>query len=96
MKTYHITALDHTGPETLDKRLEVRPDHLAAMQKLKATGNFILGGAFLNDAGQMIGSALILQFSSDEEMELWKQNDPYTIAGVWNTIEVRSFKIAAV
>lgn len=94
MTTYLITAYDHTAPGTLEKRLAARPDHLAEMRKLKEKGNFITGGAFLNDEGEMIGSSLILQFESEEELDSWRMNDPYVKAGVWATVEVKPFKVA--
>ena len=96
MNTYFITAYDYTTSGTLEKRLAARPDHLAAMQKLKEKGNFVTGGAFLNEKEEMIGSALILQFETEQELEHWKANDPYVTSGVWERVEVKAFKIAQV
>ncbi|MBE9586337.1 hypothetical protein IM792_17930 [Mucilaginibacter sp. JRF] len=96
MKQYLLTAFDHTDTEALQRRLDVRPRHLEVVKRLKAAGNFIVGGAMLNDAGQMIGSTMIVQFETDEQLEQWKNNDPYVTGGVWDKIEVKPFKVANV
>ena len=96
MKQYLLTAFDHTDAEALQRRLNARPHHLEVVKRLKASGNFIVGGAMLNDEGNMIGSTMVVQFESDEQLEQWKQNDPYVTGKVWNRIEVRPFKVADV
>jgi uncharacterized protein YciI len=50
----------------------------------------------LNEEGKMIGSTMIVQFETDEEMEAWKQNDPYITQKVWESVDVKSFKVADV
>ncbi|GAB3935083.1 YciI family protein [Mucilaginibacter myungsuensis] len=96
MNQYLITAYDHTDPDALQRRLDVRPHHLEGAKKLKESGNFILGGAMLDDEGRMVGSTMILQFETEEELEAWKQGDPYVTQGVWERIDVKPFKVAAV
>ncbi|MCC8407388.1 YciI family protein [Mucilaginibacter sp. UR6-1] len=96
MKQYVLTAFDHTDTDAIQRRLDVRPLHVERVKQLKASGNFIVGGAMLNDNGDMIGSTMIVQFDSDDELEQWKQSDPYVTGGVWDKIEVRPFKVANV
>ena len=72
MKQYLVTAYDYTYEDSLQNRMNVRPHHLDGAKELKEKGNFILGGAMLNDEGKMIGSVMILQFETDEELEAWK------------------------
>jgi uncharacterized protein YciI len=50
----------------------------------------------LNDEGKMIGSVMLMQFENDEEMEVWKQGEPYIVGKVWDRIEIRPFKVADV
>lgn len=96
MSQYLITAYDFTDVDALKRRTDVRPHHLDGARALKATGNFILGGAILNDEGKMIGSSMVMQFDTEEELEAWKQNEPYITQGVWETVDVKPFKVADV
>ena len=96
MNQFLITAYDFTDTDALRRRMDVRPHHLDAAKELKASGNFIIGGAILNDEGKMIGSVMIMQFESDEELTVWKQTEPYITQGVWETVDVKPFKVAEV
>ncbi|MDO3628107.1 YciI family protein [Mucilaginibacter sp. BT774] len=96
MKQYLVTAYDYTNEDSLQNRLNVRPCHLDGARELKENGNFILGGAMLNDEGKMIGSVMVLQFETDEELEAWKKSEPYLTQKVWETVDIKPFKVANV
>jgi uncharacterized protein len=96
MKQYVIIARDGTDDQALDRRMETRLVHLAGASRLKANNNFIIGGAMLNDAGQMEGSVMILQFETETQFTDWYKNEPYITNGVWKTIEVKPFRVADV
>lgn len=96
MNQYLVTAYDYTDTEALQRRMNVRPHHLDAAKDLKANGNYVLGGAILNEDGKMIGSVMILQFETDEALEAWKQNEPYVTQKIWESVDVKPFKVATV
>jgi uncharacterized protein YciI len=96
MKQYLIIAWDVTDSNAQERRLNVRNEHLIGAKKLKENGNFILGGAMLNDDGEMIGSTMVLQFTNDDEFHKWKKNEIYILKDVWDRVEVHSFKVANV
>jgi uncharacterized protein YciI len=96
MNQYLITAYDFTDAGALKRRMDVRPHHFDAAKQLKFEGHFILGGAILNEEGHMIGSTMIMQFEDEEQLEAWKQNEPYITQGVWETVDVKPFKVANV
>ncbi|MBV8389154.1 MAG: hypothetical protein JO080_05080 [Mucilaginibacter sp.] len=96
MKQYLVTAYDYTHPDALQNRMNTRPYHLDGAKELKGKGNFILGGAMLNDEGKMIGSVMVLQFESDEELDAWKKSEPYITEKVWETVDIKPFKVASV
>ncbi|MCR8557159.1 hypothetical protein KXD93_05875 [Mucilaginibacter sp. BJC16-A38] len=96
MNQYLITAYDHTDANGLSRRMNVRPHHLDGASALKKNGNFILGGAMLNDKGKMIGSVMVLQFETVEELEAWKQSEPYITQDVWESVDIKPFKVATV
>ena len=35
----------------------------------------------------MIGSVMVMQFETEEELEPWKQNEPYITQKIWETVE---------
>jgi uncharacterized protein YciI len=96
MNQYLITAYDYTDNGALDRRMNVRPYHLDGAKKLKESGNFILGGAMLNEEGKMIGSVMILQFETEDGLETWKQNELYITQKIWESVDIKPFKVAAV
>jgi len=95
MNQYLVTAYDYTDTDALQRRMNVRPHHLDAAKNLRANGNYILGGAILNEEGKMIGSVMIVQFETDEALEAWKQNEPYITQKIWESVDVKPFRVAA-
>jgi uncharacterized protein YciI len=96
VKQYLIIANDGKDDGALDRRKEVRPLHLAGAKKLKENSNFVIGGAMLDDDGNMRGSIMIVQFETQEDFQKWYDNEPYIKQGVWKTIEVKPFRVADV
>ena len=96
MPQYLILGSDPSTPGALEKRMEVRPRHLALVKKLKESKNFIFGGAQLNQEEQMKGSALVLEFVNEEELQNYLAIEPYIVEGVWEKYEVIPFRLANV
>jgi uncharacterized protein len=96
MNQYLITAYDGTDENALERRMNVRPFHLEGAKKLKENGNFIIGGAMLNDEGKMIGSTMILQFENPSDLQHWIAHEPYIQQKVWEKFEVKPFRVANV
>ncbi|TFF30339.1 YciI family protein [Mucilaginibacter psychrotolerans] len=96
MNQYLVTGYDYTDEGALDRRMGVRPHHLDGAIALKASGNYILGGAILNDDGKMIGSVMVLQFENEEQLEAWKMSEPYITQKIWESVDVKPFKVAQV
>ena len=96
MNQYLISALDFTDENALERRMKARPQHLETMKMLKTSGNYVLGGAILNDQGQMIGSSIIVQFETDQQVSAWLAEEPYLLMKVWEKADVKLFKVAEV
>jgi uncharacterized protein YciI len=96
VKQYLVIAHDGDDAEALPRRMAERPHHLAGAGKLKANGNLVVGGATLNEQGLMNGSVMIVQFETDEDFETWYRNEPYITGGVWQSVEVKPFRVADV
>lgn len=93
---YIIHAYDHTDPDALDRRMAARPAHFNYVQQLKAKDQFVLGGALLDPDGKMIGSMLMLNLETEDQLNEYLKNDPYIVQGVWDTIDVKPFRQANV
>lgn len=96
MNQYVIIARDGTDEQAIDRRMAARPTHLEGVKTLKDNNQYISGGAILDDSGKMIGSVMILQFETDQEMQAWYNSDSYITQNVWQTIEIKSFRVANV
>jgi len=96
MNQYLITAYDYTDPGALQRRMNIRPHHFESARELKKSDNFIFGGAILDDEGRMIGSVMVMQFETAEQLEAWKQNEPYITQKIWESYDIKPFKVAAV
>ena len=91
---YIIIAKDGTDEGALERRHKVRDAHLEAIKPAVESGFVQLGGAILNDAGDMTGSVMLLDAASEEEARAFVENDLYTTGGVWQSFEIYPFKRA--
>lgn len=85
-------------PDSLEKRLAARPDHLARLQALHRDGRLVLAGplpAIDNpDPGPagFSGSLIVAEFPSFNDARTWADADPYVAAGVYAGIAVKPFR----
>ncbi|MFD0749551.1 YciI family protein [Mucilaginibacter calamicampi] len=91
---YIVTGYDFTDDGAVQRRLNVRPHHLDFARATKAAGNLIAAVAILNEEGNAVGSIMVLQFETEEELEAWKSNEPYVTQGVWETVDVKPGRVA--
>ncbi|ENR0233044.1 YciI family protein [Enterobacter bugandensis] len=84
--------------DSLEKRLSVRPAHLARLQLLQDEGRLLTAGPMpavdSNDPGAagFSGSTVIAEFESLEAAQAWADADPYFAAGVYAKVTVRPYK----
>ncbi len=79
-------------PNSLDLRMKVRPDHLAYLASLGA--KMKTAGPFLDDAGSPNGSLVIIEAADRSEAEKMAAADPYAIAGLFASVEIKTWKWA--
>ncbi len=89
-----VIAKDGTDGGALERRRRTRPTHLGSIGPLVEEGNVLVGGAILNDVGDMIGSMLLVEFPEREDLDAWLAGDPYVTEGVWKDIDVHPFRTA--
>lgn len=83
---------------SLEKRMSVRPAHLARLETLKKEGRLILAGPHPaidsenpGDAG-FTGSLVVAEFESLEAAQAWADADPYMESGAYEKVIVKPFK----
>ncbi|MFC0309132.1 YciI family protein [Gallibacterium trehalosifermentans] len=85
-------------PNTLEKRLAVREQHLARLNLLQQQGRLLVAGPnpAIDDenpgSAGFTGSTVIAEFTSLEEAKTWASQDPYVEAGVYGEVIVKPFK----
>jgi uncharacterized protein YciI len=42
----------------------------------------------------MVGSVMVVDFPTREELDAWLRTDPYVASGVWEQIEVHPYRAA--
>ena len=89
-----LIAYDGTDEGALDRRMKVREDHLSKTAVLKKTGEFLFGGAILDDDGKMIGSMIVYEYPDRKALDEKLMDEPYMRAGVWQRVEIKPFRKA--
>ena len=85
-------------PNSLQLRLQARPEHLARLDSLKQQGRLIIAGPHpaidSEDPGQagFSGSLIVAEFDNLATAEQWAAEDPYQKAGVYKKVLVKPFK----
>ncbi len=85
-------------PDTLEKRLSVREQHLARLKQLQAEDRLLTAGPnpAIDDENPgeagFTGSTVIAQFESLSAAKDWAAQDPYVEAGVYGDVIVKPFK----
>ena len=78
-----LMAFDKNG--ALEVRKANRDAHVAY---LKSSNVVQQAGPFLDDAGEMYGSLIILDVQNFEAAREWATNDPYAIAGLFREVSL--------
>ena len=77
------------NPGALPTRLDNRAAHLAY---IAATGVVEMAGPFLNSDGQMTGSLIILNVEAFADAQNWASLDPYSVAGLFQSVTITEWK----
>lgn len=75
-------------PGALQLRLDTREAHVAY---LKSSGVVEMAGPFLNEAGEMCGSLVVIEVADLAAAQAWADNDPYVKAGLFAESRVQAW-----
>ena len=89
MALYVISWRDKPGG--LDLRMATREAHLAYAASLD--GRVKLGGPYLDDAGQMIGSLIIVEADDLAHAQALHDKDPYKLAGLFESSQITPWRM---
>lgn len=91
-----LIAWDGEDSEALDRRMKVRQNHLDNIEIMKKSGEFIFGGAILDDSGKMIGSTILYELPDRKTLDERLKDEPYLTNGVWKKVDIRPFRLAKI
>jgi uncharacterized protein YciI len=89
-----LIAYDGTDEGALERRMKVREDHLNKVAGLKKVGEFLFGGAILDDGGKMIGSMIVYEFPDRQSLDEMLKEESYITGGVWKKVDIQPFRHA--
>lgn len=75
-------------PGALQTRIDNRSAHLDYLTRTGAE----LAGPFLDDAGQMVGSLVVIDVADRAAAEAWAAADPYAKAGLFESVTIQAWK----
>jgi len=91
-----VIAHDYQDDKALQRRLLVREQHLKYAGKMFEQGKWLFASALLDDDGNMNGSVIACDYSSEEELKKqWLDNEAYVVEMVWEDITIRKAKFAS-
>ncbi len=82
-----FVIIGYDGPDGEAKRKVHRAVHLLNLEQLDKQRRVILAGPLADKTG----SLLVLEFDSREDAEEFVKQDPYTIHGVFERVEIHPF-----
>lgn len=78
------------------RRLNIRQYHINMLKELKHKGNYIKGSAIPDHEARMVGTVMLIRFETEEELQVWQLSEPYLTQKVWETVDIKPFKVAEV
>jgi len=91
-----LIAYDGTDEGAFERRMKARPEHLEKISHVKKAGEFLFGGAILDDTGKMIGSMILYDVSDRAALDERLKDEPYVYNKVWERIEIKPFRLATI
>jgi hypothetical protein len=88
MPYFAIHCIDK--PESRELRQETRGAHLSHIDTIR--DRVLVAGPLLDDAGQPIGSLLIIDFDDRRAAMHFAANDPYACAGLFASVAVTAWR----
>jgi uncharacterized protein YciI len=93
---FMVIAHDGTDKDALVRRMAVREAHLKLGREMHDAGKWLYAAGILNEAGTMIGSMIVCDFPSREELQRqWLEKEPYITGQVWQKVNIHRVQVAS-
>jgi uncharacterized protein len=90
-----VLGYDGKDAQALERRLAVREAHLAGSERMYAAGQWQDSGALLDDEGKMVGSFIVCEYGSREELRSqWLDSESYVTGEVWKRVEIHPLLVS--
>ena len=86
-------AIARDRPDAHERRMEARADHLAYIETIM--DRIAVAGPLRTEAGGFAGSVLIYDVPDEAAARVLLQDDPYSAADIWESVELYPFTAAA-
>jgi uncharacterized protein YciI len=83
-----FVIIGHDGPDGARLRPTLRAAHLQNLRPLSEAGKIVVAGPFTDGSGSLI----LADFEHEDAAQAFAQNDPYTLKGVFERVEVKPFR----
>jgi uncharacterized protein YciI len=87
----HYAIVAYDKPNSLARRMEIRPAHLAHLDTLG--DRLVLAGPFLDEKGDMLGSFMVITADSQADAEATFGRDPFITGGLFDSITIKPWKL---
>jgi hypothetical protein len=88
MANFVLICIDK--PNSLALRMATREAHFAYARSIP--GAVRLAGPFLDGAGEMAGSLIIIEAADLAAAWAWHEADPYKLAGLFGRVEIQPWR----
>ena len=89
-----LIAYDGKDDDALNRRMKVREQHLEGVKTRKKDGEHLYSAAILDDDEKMIGSIMVVEYPSLEDLhKKWLNSEPYVVGDVWRDITIKPCRV---
>lgn len=81
----------HDRPNSVARRMELRPDHLEYLKSLGDT--LVVAGPFLADNGDMVGSIVVVEAATLDAARAIFARDPFSVGHLFDSITIKPWKL---
>jgi uncharacterized protein YciI len=89
-----VLAYDGRDEGAVERRMQARPAHLAVAEQMATSGMLRYATSILDESDSMVGSMLVLDVASRDDLDKWLQEDPYVTGNVWQDVTVTPCRTA--
>ncbi len=89
-----VLGWDGTDDAATARRDAARPAHLAKVAELRQQGHLLVGAPLLGDGDRILGSVLVVDFDSRDQLDEWLREEPLQLDDVWQRVEVHRCRVS--